>query len=103
LLVLDPKTKALLSLGFLKPQDGFFLAINIICFWAGASWCIFGNPAVWQLIGLAIFMILANQAWILLVAYRVCLFILEARADINMLPETVATIMLDRSKANVAV
>ena len=101
--LIDERSKALFSLGWIKPSDGFFAAINVICLWAIFSWSIFGHPSVWQLLGLLIFMVLACQVWTILVLYRVALFVLEFRSDIHMLPETVATIMMDRAKANIPV
>ena len=57
-------------------------------------WKLFGAPTAHQLICLAIADIAITQLWIITLAYRILVFVMDLGADINLMPEAAARIAI---------
>jgi len=101
----DPKTEyvyqtpltrfeAQRKLGLFAPLD--YTAVLIICaLWVTMGfWKLFGDPTVGQLCAFAVINIAIFQIWLAVLAYRCLVFILDVQADINLLPEAAARIVV---------
>lgn len=82
------------KLGLFAPLD--YTAIILIAFiWMTLGfWKLFGNPEPIHLVALAIVNIFLTQCWVMVLLYRVLVFILDVQADINLMPEAAARIVL---------
>lgn len=81
------------KLGLFAPHD--YVTITLI----GAIlvtvffWWVFGQPSLPGLLLAVGGLILLFQIWIVVLAYRVLVFMLDMQADINLMPETAARIV----------
>ena len=89
--ILDAKSEALIQAGLVKPIDAMlflaFLCDGLVTFFAWLFSPSFKTGYLVCSLSIALFIFLF---WILLVGYRTCVLVLEARADINMMPENAA-------------
>lgn len=90
--IFDPKTRALLTAGLVRPVDGFFVAILVVGALTMLYWRIFGSPTAQQMIVVLLATVAFFQLWVLLVLLRVGVMLLQVRADVNLMPEAAARI-----------
>lgn len=90
----DEQTKALWEVGFVRPIDLMYAAVMAMCAVTAMFWCIFGNPTVIALLTTAVSMLVMFQLWLILLLYRCLYFIIQTRADINLMPEQAAKLAL---------
>lgn len=82
------------KLGLFAPHD-YVMMILILAVWITLGfWKLFGSPEPIHLIALAIVNIFLTQCWLIVIVYRVLVFILDVQADINLMPEAAARIVL---------
>ena len=82
------------KLGLLAPLDYTLIALIVFSWITLGFWKLFGTPQAEQLIALAVFNIFLVQVWLIVLVYRVLVFILDVQADINLLPEAAARIVI---------
>ena len=91
--VIDDRTKALAAAGLFKTVDlVIFVALllgGVVTFfdWLFSPRFTTATLVVWGLVSGLILLI-----WTVLLGYRCCVLIIEARADINLMPEAAARI-----------
>jgi len=82
------------KLGLFAPHDYVMLGLIVMVWVTLGFWKLFGNPEPIHLIALAVVNIFLTQCWLLVLVYRVLVFILDVQADINLMPEAAARIVL---------
>jgi len=88
--VIDSQTKALLSVGFLKPVDAVFAAFLLL----GAI--VFGVLLATDQVSLTVFFVFSAlgfvtfQAWVFILMFRVLWFVLQCLAAIKTIPADAA-------------
>lgn len=80
--------------GLLAPMDYTFMALIALSWVTLGFWRLFGDPTAINLLALAVVNIFLMQGWIVVLVYRVLVWILDTNADINLLPEAAARIVL---------
>jgi len=94
--VAEPLTRfqAQRKLGLFAPHD-FVMLVLIICAWVVAGfWKLFGDPQPLNLVAVILASILLAQCWMIVLIYRVLVFVLDVQADINLMPEAAARIVV---------
>lgn len=82
------------KLGLFAPHDYVMLTLILTVWITLGFWKLFGDPTSVNLIALAILNIFLAQCWLIVLAYRCLVFILDVQADINLMPEAAARIVL---------
>ena len=82
------------KLGLFAPHDYLMLALIISAWVTLGFWTLFGTPDPLGVIAFAIVNIFVTQFWIVVLIYRVLVFVLDVQADINLMPEAAARIVL---------
>lgn len=82
------------KLGLFAGLDYTAIALILFIWMTLGFWKLFGNPEPIHLIALAIVNIFLMQCWVMILCYRVLVFILDVQADINLMPEAAARIVL---------
>jgi hypothetical protein len=82
------------KLGLFAPLDYSVLALIVFVWIVLGFWALFGTPSANSLIALAIVNIFLTQCWIVVLVYRCLVFILDVQADINLMPEAAARIVV---------
>lgn len=85
---------AQLKLGLFAPHDYVMLGIIVSTWITLGFWQLFGTPTALNLIALAVFILFLTQCWIIVLVYRCLVFILDVQADINLMPEAAARIVI---------
>jgi len=82
------------KLGLFAPMDYTIVAL-MICSWITLGfWRLFGTPEPIHLIAVALVNIFLTQCWLIVLVYRCLVFVLDVQADINLLPEAAARIVV---------
>jgi len=82
------------KLGLFAPLD-YTIAAFIVFLWVTLGfWKLFGTPDAVHLIALALGAVFLTQCWLVVLIYRCLVFILDVQADINLLPEAAARIVV---------
>jgi hypothetical protein len=82
------------QLGLFAPHDYCMLGL-IIGLWVTLGfWRLFGAPTALELLALAVVNVVLAQLWLIALAYRCLVFILDLHADISLMPEAAARIVL---------
>ena len=69
--------------------------VLIVLVWVTLGfWKLFGTPTATQLIALAVVNIFITQCWLIVLAYRCLVFILDLHADVGLMPEAAARIVI---------
>lgn len=94
------RREALLKLGFFQAIDAVYMVVIFGLFaTAGARALFFAAPQVevlvWMIVALGI-----SQIWTITLCYRLSWFVLSAQADINLLPEAAARIVIGYQQKN---
>jgi hypothetical protein len=82
------------NLGLFAPLDYTVFALLLAAWITLGFWKLFGTPETIQIIVLALVNIFLTQCWLIVLAYRCLVFILDLHADINLMPEAAARIVL---------
>lgn len=82
------------KLGLFAPHDYVMLALISTVWIVLGFWKLFGDPSAMPLIALAVVNIFLTQCWMIVLIYRTLVFILDVQADINLLPEAAARIVI---------
>jgi len=82
------------KLGLFAPHDVVMLGLIVAVWITMGFWALFGMPSPLHLLALACVNIFLTQCWIVVLVYRVLVFILDVQADINLMPEAAARIVL---------
>lgn len=82
------------KLGLFAPHDYVMLSLITWVWVTLLFWWIFGKPQPVHLIGLAIVNIFLTQLWIIVLVYRCLVFILDLHADVGLMPEAAARIVV---------
>lgn len=82
------------KLGLFAPMDYTIVAFMIGSWITLGFWKLFGTPELLQLIAVALVNIVLMQCWIVVLVYRCLVFVLDVQADINLLPEAAARIVV---------
>ena len=82
------------KLGLMAPLD--YTAIGVICFlWMTLGfWKLFGHPEPIHLLAMAMVNICVTQIWMIVLMYRILVFVLDLGADINLMSEAAARIVV---------
>ncbi len=88
------------KLGLFAPHDDAMLVLILLCWVTMGFWALFGQPSVYGLIAAALFTLLLTQLWLIVLAYRILVFILDVQADINLMPEAAARIVVGFYQGN---
>ena len=80
--------------GLLAPHDYVMLALIVMTWVTLGFWKLFGDPTANNLIAMAIVNIFFTQCWMIALIYRVLVWILDTNADINLMPEAAARIVV---------
>lgn len=86
------------KLGLFGGIDYLFAALLFLAWVTLGYWVLFGSPTVLHVILTVLFNFLITQVWIILLAYRVLVFIMDLGADINLMPEAAARIVIGYSE-----
>ena len=78
--------QAAVQAGLLKPYDAVMAAVIFCCWLFAAMWKLLGTPTPMDMIALALANIVFTQFWLISLVYRCAWFVLQTRADINLLP-----------------
>jgi hypothetical protein len=82
------------KLGLVAPLDYTIAALMVFAWMTLGFWRLFGSPTAIQLISFAIINVALTQIWLIVLAYRVMVFIMDLGADINLMPEAASRIVL---------
>ena len=82
------------KLGLFAPHDYVMVALILMVWVTLGFWKLFGTPEPIHLIALAIVNIFLTQCWMIVLVYRCLVFVLDVQADINLMPEAAARIVL---------
>lgn len=82
------------KLGLFAPHD-YVMLVLIVGIWVTMGfWQLFGAPQPLHLVAAAIVNVFLTQCWIIVMVYRCLVFVLDVQADINLMPEAAARIVL---------
>lgn len=82
------------KLGLFAPLDFTFIGVILFVWMTLGFWKFFGDPQPMNWIFAAILSVLLIQLWIIALAYRIMVFLLDLGADINLMPEAASRIVL---------
>ncbi len=82
------------NFGLMAHFDYGFIGVILFSWITLGFWKFFGDPTPINLIALAILNLFIMQLWIVLLIYRVLVWLLDTNADINLMPEAAARIVL---------
>ena len=82
------------KLGLFAPHDYVMLFLIVAVWITMGFWKLFGTPEPMHLIALALVNIFLTQCWFIVLVYRAMVFILDLHADISLMPEAAARIVL---------
>lgn len=82
------------KLGLFAPLDYTVLFLILAAWVTLGFWALFGAPTPLHLIAFGLVNIFLTQAWIIVLAYRCLVFILDVQGDINLMPEAAARIVV---------
>ena len=97
--VIGPETtltrfQAQRKLGLFAALDYTIFAFILMVWVTLGFWKLFGDPTAVQLIALAVVNLFFMMVWVVVLGYRCLVFILDAQADINLLPDAAARIVV---------
>jgi len=82
------------KLGLFAGLDYTVAAVLLFSWLTLGFWKLFGHPELLQLVVFAIVNIVLMQLWLIVLLYRVLVFVLDLGADINLMPEAAARIVV---------
>lgn len=82
------------KLGLFAASD-FAILFLILCAWVVLGfWKLFGNPELKLLLAAALLSVVLMQVWVVILIYRCMVFVLDLHADISLMPEAAARIVV---------
>jgi len=81
------------KLGLFAPLDGTCLVLIVFLWMTLGFWKLFGAPELLHLLAFAVINLVVMLAWLILLVYRVLVFILDLHADVGLMPEAAARIV----------
>lgn len=81
------------KLGLFAPHDYVTLALALTALVTLFFWWVFGQPTMTGVLLAMGALIILFQIWIVILAYRILVFMLDVQADVNLMPETAARIV----------
>lgn len=81
-------------LGLFAPLDYTVIAIILAAWITMGFWKLFGTPDTSSLILCILVNIFLTQCWLIVLVYRCLVFMLDVQADINLMPEAAARIVV---------
>jgi hypothetical protein len=85
-LEVQSRWEALREVGYWKNIDFIVLTLIVLTWIVGICWKIFGTPTATHLVALLLFNVLTVQMWGVSLIYRTMDFVLQTRANIQLLP-----------------
>jgi hypothetical protein len=82
------------KLGLFAPLDFTMAALILFSWMTLGFWKLFGTPTANELIAFAIINVVVTQLWLIVLCYRVLVFVLDLGADVNLMPESAARIVV---------
>ena len=82
------------KLGLFAPHDVLMLMLIISIWITLGFWALFGMPSPLHLVALALVNVFLTQCWLIVLVYRCLVFVLDVQADINLMPEAAAKIVV---------
>lgn len=79
--------------GFIKPYDFVMLSLFLLTVVTTVFWSLFGNPSATQVLIVLVSLVILLQVWIVSLVFRCSDFVLNAHADIHLLPVEAARIV----------
>lgn len=81
------------KLGLFAPHDYVTLALAASALVTIFFWWLFGQPTMTGILLATGALIILFQVWIVVLCYRILVFMLDVQADVNLMPETAARIV----------
>jgi len=88
------------KLGLFAPLDYTAAALIVFCWMTLGFWALFGNPGVLHFIAGLLVTLAVLLVWLVILAYRVMVFILDLHADVSLMPEAAARIVVGYQHGN---
>lgn len=82
------------KLGLFAPMDYTIFFLLLAAWVTMGFWKLFGTPDTSHLILCILVNIFLTQCWLIVLVYRCLVFMLDVQADINLLPEAAARIVV---------
>lgn len=82
------------KLGLFAAHDYVMLTAIVLVWVTLGFWSLFGSPDALHLLAAAAVNLFLTQCWLVVLIYRCLVFILDLQADINLMPEAAARIVL---------
>lgn len=86
------RAEAQRKLGLFAPHDYVTMGLVVFSWMTLGFWAFFGDPTLLNVLGIVIFNVVLMQIWLVILVYRVLVFVLDMQADVNLMPETAARI-----------
>lgn len=80
------------KLGLFAPHDAVTAGSLILGVVTMIFWCIFGSPTLERAMAFGLLLLIVMVAWLIVLVFRVLVFVLDMQADVNLMPETAARI-----------
>ena len=98
----DPQTKALFDVGFVKPIDFMFVGALLSIVAIGSAHWFFGALPFVGILTYALLEALIMQVWLIILVIRSMWFTVQVMADIKMMPSDAAKLALRFSQQGVS-
>jgi len=82
------------KLGLFAPHDYVMLSLIVLIWVTLGFWKLFGTPTALQLVALGLVNIVLTQFWMIVLVYRCMVFTLDLHADVALMPEAAARIVV---------
>jgi hypothetical protein len=81
------------KLGLFGPHDYVTLFLIVSSLVTLFFWWLFGEPSAVRVLAVLAGIVILMLFWIVVLCYRILVFLLDIQADINLMPETAARIV----------
>jgi hypothetical protein len=82
------------KMGLLSGIDYTAFVVIVVSSLVFTCWCFFGNPTLMQVFACFLAFITLLMSWTVILIFRVLVFILDLRAEVNLMPEAASRIVL---------
>lgn len=90
------------NLGLFGPHDYVMLALIVFSWMVLGFWALFGQPTALHFIGAALVTLVLLMSWLIVLVYRVLVFVLDLHADVALMPEAAARIVVGYQQGGMA-
>lgn len=87
-------------LGLFAGLDYTAFALILFCWMTLGFWALFGHPTALHFIAGLLITLALLMAWLIVLAYRVMVFVLDLHADVALMPEAAARIVVGYQHGN---